>query len=106
MSPFTVKNELLDYDQYDEDTEYKMIRADKPVEYDEATGEELLPRKPKSREERAVEADEERVSRWIDGPRIKEPTDGGVRPPDRRQEAGDHQGAGGGRGRKAAPHFS
>lgn len=73
---FTEEDEILDYEQYDEDTEYEILRANMPVEYDEATGEELPPREPRSREERVMEMQEEWESRWLDEPRTEKPADG------------------------------
>lgn len=73
---FTEEDELLDYEQYDEDTEYEILKANMPVEYDEYTGEELPPREPRGREERMVEMAEEWESRWIDEPRDEKPADG------------------------------
>ena len=45
---FTEEDELLDYEQYDDDTEYEILKANMPVEHDEATGDELPPREPRS----------------------------------------------------------
>lgn len=73
---FTEEDELLDYEQYDEDTEYEILKANMPQEYDEGTGEELPPREPRSREERMMEMQEEWESRWLDEPRSEKPSDG------------------------------
>lgn len=73
---FTEEDELLDYEQYDEDTEYEILKANMPVEYDEVSGDELPPRVPRSREERMMEMQEEWESRWIDEPRTEKPGDG------------------------------
>mmetsp|Transcript_13639 Transcript_13639/g.29559 ORF Transcript_13639/g.29559 Transcript_13639/m.29559 type:complete len:423 (+) Transcript_13639:87-1355(+) len=73
---FTEEDELLDYEQYDEDTEEEILRANMPAEYDESTGEELPPREPRSREERVMEMEEEWESRWLDEPRTEKPSDG------------------------------
>ncbi|KAL7533321.1 hypothetical protein ACHAXR_005172 [Thalassiosira sp. AJA248-18] len=73
---FTEEDELLDYEQYDEDTEYEILKANMPQEYDEGTGEELPPREPRTREERMMEMQEEWESRWLDEPRSEKPSDG------------------------------
>ncbi|KAL9182681.1 hypothetical protein ACHAXT_013333 [Thalassiosira profunda] len=73
---FTEEDELLDYEQYDEDTEYEILTANMPREYDEETGEELPPREPRSRDERAIAAAEEWERRWRDEPRTERPSDG------------------------------
>jgi len=73
---FTEEDELLDYEQYDEDTEYEILKANMPQEHDEATGEELPPREPRSREERMMEMEEEWESRWLNEPRTEKPGDG------------------------------
>jgi len=73
---FTEEDELLDYEQYDVDTEYEILKANMPQEYDEATGEELPPREPRSREERMMEMEAEWESRWLNEPRTEKPGDG------------------------------
>lgn len=73
---FTEEDEILDYEQYDEDTEYEILKANMPVEYDEVTGDELPPREPRSREERVMEMEEEYNSRYLDEPRQEKPADG------------------------------
>jgi ribosome maturation factor RimP len=73
---FTEEDELLDYEQYDDDTEYEILKANMPTEHDDATGEELPPREPRSREERVMEMQEEWESRFIDEPRTEKPVDG------------------------------
>ena len=73
---FTEEDEILDYEQYDEDTEYEILKANMPVEYDEVTGDELPPREPRSREERVMEMEEEYASRYLDEPRQEKPADG------------------------------
>lgn len=73
---FTEEDELLDYEQYDEETEYEILKANMPREYDEATGEELPPREPRGRTERAMEMEEEWASRWLNEPRHEKPDDG------------------------------
>ncbi|KAL7545877.1 hypothetical protein ACHAWF_009233 [Thalassiosira exigua] len=73
---FTEEDELLDYEQYDEDTEYEILKASMPTEYDEVTGEELPPREPRGREERAMELREEWEGRFLDEPRTERPNDG------------------------------
>ncbi|KAL3771343.1 hypothetical protein ACHAW5_007246 [Stephanodiscus triporus] len=73
---YTEEDEILDFEQYDEDTEYEILKANMPVEYDESTGKELPPREPRSREERAHDMREEWESRFLDEPRIERPNDG------------------------------
>mmetsp|Transcript_465 Transcript_465/g.1036 ORF Transcript_465/g.1036 Transcript_465/m.1036 type:complete len:406 (+) Transcript_465:114-1331(+) len=73
---FTEEDELLDYEQYDDDTEYEILKANMPQEYDEVTGEELPPREPRSRESRMMEMQEEWESRWLDEARNEKPSDG------------------------------
>jgi ribosome maturation factor RimP len=73
---FTEEDELLDFEQYDEETEYEILKANMPEEFDEATGEPLPPREPRSREERAIEIEEEWTNRWLDEPREEKPADG------------------------------
>ena len=73
---FTEEDELLDYEQYDDDTEYEILKANMPTEYDEESGEELPPREPRSREERVIEMQEEWESRWLDEPHTEKPSDG------------------------------
>lgn len=73
---FTEEDELLDYEQYDEDTEYEILKSSMPIEYDEATGMELPPREPRSRVERVMEMQEEYESRNQDEGRVEKPSDG------------------------------
>jgi ribosome maturation factor RimP len=73
---FTEEDELLDFEQYDEETEYEILKANMPEEFDEATGEPLPPREPRSREERAIEIEEEWTNRWLDEPMEEKPADG------------------------------
>ena len=73
---FTEEDELLDFEQYDEETEYEILKASMPEEFDDATGEQLPPREPRSREERAIEIEEEWTNRWLDEPREEKPADG------------------------------
>lgn len=40
---FTEEDEYLDYEQYDEETEYQILKSSMPAEYDEQTGMELPP---------------------------------------------------------------
>lgn len=63
---FTEEDELLDYEQYDEDTEYEILKSSMPIEYDESTGMELPPREPRSRVERVMEMQEEYESRYME----------------------------------------
>ncbi|KAL7470309.1 hypothetical protein ACHAXS_010533 [Conticribra weissflogii] len=60
---FAEEDEYLDYEQYDEETEYEILKANLPVEYDEETGEALPPRDIRSRAERMAELEEERRMR-------------------------------------------
>eukprot|EP00984_Skeletonema_dohrnii_P004955 scaffold1751_cov96-Skeletonema_dohrnii-CCMP3373.AAC.1 len=73
---FTEEDEILDFEQYDEETEYEILKANMPEEIDEATGEPLPPREPRSREERVIEMEEEWTNRWLDEPREEKPADG------------------------------
>jgi ribosome maturation factor RimP len=73
---YTEEDEILDYEQYDEDIEHEILKANMPVEYDEATGKELPPREPRSREERAQEMRDEWDTRFLDEPRMERPDDG------------------------------
>ena len=73
---YTSEDEILDYEQYDDDAEYEILKAAMPVELDESTGRELPPREPRSREERAIEVREEWESRFLDEPRVEKPDDG------------------------------
>ena len=73
---FTEEDEILDYEQYDEDTEYEILKANMPVEYDDATGDELPPREPRPREERVMEMEEEYAARYMDESRHEKPADG------------------------------
>mmetsp|Transcript_31565 Transcript_31565/g.66834 ORF Transcript_31565/g.66834 Transcript_31565/m.66834 type:complete len:455 (-) Transcript_31565:206-1570(-) len=73
---YSEEDELLDYEQYDEETEYEILKANMPTEYDEETGEELPPREPRSREERTLEMVEEMESRYLDEPHQEKPPDG------------------------------
>ncbi len=73
---FTEEDELLDYEQYDEDTEYEILKSTMPVEYDEQSGMELPPREPRSRVERVMEMQEEWESRYRDEPRMEKPNGG------------------------------
>ena len=75
---FTEEDELLDYEQYDDETEYEILKANMPVEYDEVTGDELPRREPRSRVERVMEMDEEYESRFIDEPREEKPMSDGM----------------------------
>jgi len=70
---FTEEDELLDYEQYDEDTEYEIMVANMPREEDEDTGELLPPREPRDRAVRMRELQEEWESRWEDEPEILKP---------------------------------
>ena len=73
---FTEEDEILEFEQYDEETEYEILKANMPEEIDEATGEPLPPREPRSREERVIEMEEEWTNRWLDEPREEKPADG------------------------------
>ncbi len=73
---FTEEDEILDFEQYDEETEYEILKANMPEEIDEETGEPLPPREPRSREERVIEMEEEWTNRWLDEPREEKPADG------------------------------
>jgi len=73
---FAEEDELLDYEQYDEDAEYEILKANMPVEVDDATGEELPPKEPRDRTERMMEMQEEWESRWLDEARDEKPSDG------------------------------
>ena len=67
---------LLNYEQYDEDTEWEIMNANMPVEFDEVTGEELPRRVPRDRTERAMALEEEREEKLRDAPRTEKPDDG------------------------------
>ncbi|EJK68786.1 hypothetical protein THAOC_10006 [Thalassiosira oceanica] len=71
---FTEEDELLDYEQYDEDTEYEIMVANMPQEEDEDTGEPLPPREPRDRSVRMRELQEEWESRWEDEPELLKPS--------------------------------
>ncbi|EED88125.1 predicted protein [Thalassiosira pseudonana CCMP1335] len=73
---YTEEDELLDYEQYDEETEYEILKANMPQEYDEETGEMLPPREPRSREERMMEMQEELEERLAEESREEKPADG------------------------------
>ncbi len=73
---FTEEDEILEFEQYDEETEYEILKANMPEEIDEETGEPLPPREPRSREERVIEMEEEWTNRWLDEPREEKPADG------------------------------
>lgn len=73
---YTEEDELLDYEQYDEDTEYEILKSRMPTEIDNDTGMELPPREPRSRDERAQELREEWETRFLDMPRMEKPEDG------------------------------
>jgi ribosome maturation factor RimP len=60
---YTEEDEILEFEQYDEETEYEILKNNMPQEYDEATGEPLPPREPRSREERMLEYWEEMAAR-------------------------------------------
>jgi len=76
---YTEEDELLDYEQYDEDTEYEILKSRMPMEYDADTG---LPsrREPRSREERAQilsdEYDKRLEEHDLHTGRIEKPADG------------------------------
>lgn len=73
---FAEEDEILDYEQYDEDAEYEILKANMPSEVDDATGEDLPPKEPRDRTERMMEMREEWESRWLDEPREEKPADG------------------------------
>jgi ribosome maturation factor RimP len=78
---YTEEDELLDYEQYDEDTEYEILKSRMPIEYDDATG---LPlpnqREPRSRDERAQilrdEYDKQLEEHNLHTGRVEKPNDG------------------------------
>lgn len=78
---YTEEDELLDYQQYDEDTEYEILKSRMPIEYDETTGLPLpTQREPRSREERAQllrdEYDKQLEEHNLHTGRIEKPNDG------------------------------
>ncbi|KAL7482087.1 hypothetical protein ACHAW6_007774 [Cyclotella cf. meneghiniana] len=79
---FTEEDEILDYEQYDDDTEYQILKANMPQEYDEETGELLPPREPRTRDERVVERMGEMRERYAEEEYTEEkPADGMFAPP-------------------------
>lgn len=78
---YTEEDELLDYEQYDEDTEYEILKSRMPIEYDTTTGLPLpTQREPRSREERAQllrdEYDKQLEEHNLHTGRIEKPNDG------------------------------
>jgi ribosome maturation factor RimP len=78
---YTEEDELLEYEQYDEDTEYEILKSRMPIEYDDATG---LPlpnqREPRSRDERVQilrdEYDKQLEEHNLHTGRVEKPNDG------------------------------
>ena len=78
---YTEEDELLDYEQYDEDTEYEILKSRMPMEYDDVTGLPLSTRRePRGREERAQiisdEYDKRMEEHDLHTGRIEKPADG------------------------------
>jgi ribosome maturation factor RimP len=78
---YTEEDELLDHEQYDEDTEYEILKSRMPMEYDDVTGLPLSTRRePRGREERAQiisdEYDKRMEEHDLHTGRIEKPADG------------------------------
>jgi ribosome maturation factor RimP len=78
---YTEEDELLDYEQYDEDTEYEILKSRMPMEVDANTGLPLPTRRePRGREERAQiisdEYDKRLEEHDLHTGRIEKPNDG------------------------------
>ncbi|KAL7474904.1 hypothetical protein ACHAW6_000849 [Cyclotella cf. meneghiniana] len=63
---FTEEDKMLNYEQYDGDTDYQILKANMPQEYNEETGKLLLPREPWMQDEGVIERMEEMRERFAE----------------------------------------